>query len=166
MEINSNASNTNIITEPIQPTAVETAGNEAANNAAKTEKKSLSFQQAAAKYDVTNISPKEIDELAADLRKSGEADVRDILMLETHGAKFLSNLPDRFYGDNKLNQPINLLQVITDQLNMAKEQGTPTETSEKLLALLEKIQSQKSPTANNNLSSNMMTGLLSTQEVR
>ena len=142
MEIKSNINSLNTANTSIQSGALFSAKSEAVNTTDKVDKTNQSFQQITSKYDVMNISPNQIDQLAGELRESEKADVRDILMLETHGAKFLSHLPGQYYGEGKLNQQVNLLQIKQEQLDMARNQGGPTASIERTIAFLEEIQSQ------------------------
>jgi len=89
MEINANTNNAYAVAVPRQPDVLTSTESDAENTAYRVEKTAQSFRQIALKYEVANISPYEIDQLAADLRKSGQAGDKDILMLETRGAKFL-----------------------------------------------------------------------------
>jgi len=50
---------------------------------------SLSFADIAKMFDVTGISPTEIDQLAGALKDSGAASDQDILQLQTKGSEFL-----------------------------------------------------------------------------
>jgi len=78
MDINSNTFSLNVITASRKPDALLTTKSEAVSTTNKVAKTQQSFQQITSKYDVMNISPKEIDQLAFELRESDQADVKDI----------------------------------------------------------------------------------------
>lgn len=168
MEINANLNNPYTGSASRQSDALIATKNQSANSADKAEIKTPSFREIASKYDVTNISPKEIDELGFQLRQSGQADDGDILMLETHGATFkehIGHLSGYTYSETSTNSPVNLLLTQKDQLEIARKNGDPTESRERGIEFLEEIQSQRIA-SKNNLTSDMMIGLVSAQEVK
>ena len=148
MEIKSNINSLYSVNSTKQSDALFQIKNKAITTIDKVDKTTQSFQQITSKYDVMNISPNEIDQLGAELREYELADVRDILMMETHGANFLSHLPGQYYGEEKLNQRENLLQIEQDQLDMARKSGLPTASLERSIAFLKEIQSQGKKTSN------------------
>lgn len=100
----------------------------------------LSIEQIRQKYDVNNISLKEIDGLVKDLKQSDLVDGGDWLMLATHGHLFRSHLPGYAGGDKK----VNLSETLSNQLTMAKQQGAPTESIEKQIAIVDTLKSDSS----------------------
>jgi hypothetical protein len=97
-----------------------------------------------AQYDLHNISPKEIDSLASKLRKTGDFDVRDILMLETRGAKFQSHVSSEGGREFDANIKSDLLASIEQKIEMSKKRNEPFESTENLLKLLQQIDASKS----------------------
>jgi len=99
-----------------------------------------SFKQ----YNLQNISPREIDQLASELRKSGDFDVRNILMLETNGEKFQSHLSANSGRDFDESKKSDLMGSIEENINMSKQRNEPTLLAEGLLKLLQKIDAAQS----------------------
>ncbi len=99
-----------------------------------------SFKQ----YNLQNISPREIDQLASELRKSGDFDVRNILMLETHGEKFQSHLSANSGRDFDESKKSDLMGSIEENIKMSKQRNEPTLLAEGLLKLLQKIDAAQS----------------------
>jgi len=99
-----------------------------------------SFEQ----YNLHNISPREIDQLASELRKSGDFDVRNILMLETHGEKFQSHLSANSGRDFDESKKSDLMGSIEENIKMSKQRNEPTLLTEGLLKLLQKIDAAQS----------------------
>ncbi len=59
-----------------------------------------SFGAIAAGYDVTDRSPREIDQLAEGLRENDAASLRDLMMLMARGEEFLSHTPGGVYTES------------------------------------------------------------------
>lgn len=95
----------------------------------------------AGRYDLNNISPREIDQLAHELNDSGNISTQDFMILLTRGAEFLSHMPGNRYTEERLNQKTDLIADFQYSLKMSQNGGAPTEGLEHLLATLEKIQS-------------------------
>lgn len=93
-------------------------------------------------YDLTNISPYEIDDLVNKLRNSpeGEAFSSELLHLATRGAEFLSNLNGSYYGEERLNTKINLTDSVENNLSQARSQGLDTEILEGVLSFIQGYQ--------------------------
>ncbi len=100
-----------------------------------------SAAEIANRYDLRNISPREIDQMAKELHGGKHISDSEYGALRSHGADFLSNLPGKFYDEEKLNQKSDLFSRILDDLAMGRNHGTPAKYLEKLLAMLEKIKS-------------------------
>jgi hypothetical protein len=99
-----------------------------------------SFQQ----YDLHNISPIDIDQLADKLRKSGDYDVRDILMLETHGEKFQSHLSINTGREFDASAKKDLLGLTEEKIEMSRQRNEPADLAEGLLKLLQQIDAARS----------------------
>lgn len=74
-----------------------------------------SFEEIAAGYDVTNMSPREIDQLAKDLRENNAASLRDVMMLMAHGEEFLSHTPGNIYTEERLTRKMDLLAHVEEE---------------------------------------------------
>lgn len=85
-----------------------------------------SFAKVLNKYNMRNISPKEIDQLVSDLRASGVGDAKDWLMLATQGYEFRSHL--KLNGEPSPNAKFDLVQSSANRLAYAKSHGNPTES--------------------------------------
>jgi hypothetical protein len=95
-------------------------------------------------YDLHNISPKEIDNLASKLRENGKFDVRDILMLETHGEKFQSHLSSVTGRGFDASKKSDLIGSIEQNIEMSKQMNDPFDSAESLLKLLQQVDASKS----------------------
>lgn len=96
----------------------------------------LSFSEIAAKYDIGNISPREVDQLAMELSASGAVPNRDIMMLMAHGEEFLSHLPGGYYKDEaKATAKMDLLEHAKWQRKMSGGNGWDSH-----IAFLERLQ--------------------------
>ncbi|WP_158967645.1 hypothetical protein [Paraglaciecola sp. L3A3] len=98
----------------------------------------LSIEQIKQKYDVTNISLKDIDHLVQDLKNNNLAEDGEWLMLATHGHQFRANLPGYGGGSNK----INLVETLSNQLTMAINNGEPTDAIKSQLTLVKSLVSE------------------------
>jgi len=98
------------------------------------------FQQ----YDLHNISAMEVDQLAEKLRKSGDYDVRSILMLETHGEKFQSHLSINTGREFDPNARKDLIGSTAEKIKMSRQQNEPADLAEGLLKLLQQIEVSRS----------------------
>lgn len=114
----------------------------AASTKATAAKGAHGVSQIAARYDVTDISPREIDQLAKELKESDQISDGDWLMLLTRGAEFLSHFPGNYYTDDKLNERSDLLGNIQRNLGEAEKRGDPTLALKRQLAFLENLQAQ------------------------
>jgi hypothetical protein len=95
-------------------------------------------------YDLHSISPKEIDSLASKLRKSGDFDVKSILMLEAHGEKFQSHLSANANREFDASKKSDLIGSIEHNIEMSKHRNDPTDLAEGLLKLLQQIDATRS----------------------
>ena len=95
-------------------------------------------------YDLHNISPREIDQLAEKLRKSGDVDVRNILMLETHGEKFKSHVSINGGREFDASAKKDLIGSIEENIQMSRQRNDPTDLAEGLLKFLQQIETARS----------------------
>jgi len=95
-------------------------------------------------YDLHNISPKEIDQLATKLRKSGDYDVRSILMLETHGEKFQSHVSINGGREFDASAKKDLLGLTEEKIEMSRQRNEPADLAKGLLKLLQQIDAARS----------------------
>ena len=95
-------------------------------------------------YDLHNISPKEIDKLASKLRENGKFDMRDILMLETHGEEFQSHLSSVTGRGFDASKKSDLIGSIEQTIAISKQRNEPFESAENLLKLLQHVEASKS----------------------
>ncbi|MDF1749989.1 MAG: hypothetical protein P1V34_14040 [Alphaproteobacteria bacterium] len=126
---------------------------------------SLSFADISKMFDVTGISPTEVDQLAGALKSSGAASDQDIAQLQTMGADFLSGLPGNNYSDDALNQKTDLLSAMQSALSQAQAAGDPTETLTSQVSLLSSLAAANSAGAaqiNSGFSSNLSSRTLRT----
>lgn len=98
------------------------------------------------KYNLQNITPKEIDALVNDLRGSKLADPKDWLMLATNGYEFRSHLS--FAGGTSSNERFDLLQQTQDRLAYAQRRGQPTASLKDQLAFIQTLTSNTANTTN------------------
>jgi hypothetical protein len=97
-----------------------------------------------ARYNLTAITATEIDWLVDELRELGLQDTPFLLELESRGSRFRSmvaqNLSACGIGRNlQINNsaPINLIEVVKQQIEIAKQEGNKTAFTERYLAKLE-----------------------------
>lgn len=106
----------------------------------------------AARYDPKSISPREIDQLAEELKAAGYVPLADIMMLETHGEDFQMHMREtsaRISGTDPgpfdPNRKTDLTAVIAGQRDMAEARGEPTkglEAVEHLFAVLDEARGE------------------------
>ena len=94
------------------------------------------YAQVMGKYDLHNITPAEIDQLADDLVKADYPVTKDLMMLQTRGAEFQAHLSETFGGDFNPHKPVDLIQSVQTSIDMSRRSGDPTETMEHLLDFL------------------------------
>ena len=99
----------------------------------------ISAANVASGYDLTSISPREIDQMALELHAGGHVSDSDFLALLTYGAEFMSHLPGNYYDEEKLTERSDLIGRVKERLDLAQSRGEPTADKERLLALLEKL---------------------------
>lgn len=101
--------------------------------------KILTAEQIAKKYDLSNITPREVDSMAEELSEGGHISTAEKMMLLTRGEEFLSHMPGNFYDEARVTAPINLINQVTDSIAMSKAHGGATEGSELLLEMLNRM---------------------------
>ncbi|RPE71695.1 hypothetical protein EDD53_0821 [Pacificibacter maritimus] len=104
------------------------------------------------KYDLTNISPRDVDAMAKELRDSGFDDVGFILGLETRGEKWRSHmmqsLNDAGYEFDPSYDPTARTDVIAglkEQVQTSQRFGDPTEFLSEQLSKMERLNAQAHP---------------------
>lgn len=90
-----------------------------------------------ARYDMTNITPRQIDQLAADLQAAGHAFGGEMLTLLTHGAEFQSHAAELFGGQTQPDRPMNLVEHSQTQRDTARRTGDPTDHWDMFLKFLD-----------------------------
>jgi hypothetical protein len=97
----------------------------------------------AAKYDLRDISPVEIDGLAAQLMGSGRISDGDHLTMLTRGAEFLSHLPGDHYTPERLNAKSDIVAQTEWQLAEASKRGNPVEALTDLLDFFREFEARQ-----------------------
>ncbi len=151
--------------ETEQTKAVNSAG-----EAEKTAETKLPMGSIAGRYDLTNISPREVDRLAHELNDNGHISTQDFMILLTRGAEFMQHMPNADFSEEELNQKSNLITDFQNSLKMSRSFGDNTEGLEHLLETLKEVQERGEEERNApapggvRLSSATMVELLSEQE--
>ncbi|WP_274845760.1 hypothetical protein [Phaeobacter gallaeciensis] len=102
-----------------------------------------------ANYDLGDISPQEIDQMADELVAAGFDDMKLIMMLTTKGAAFQAHLQEDFaqsgyeVSRGNSNAKMDLIEVTRDQLKMSKAFGQPTQALESFLDDIEDIAAEQ-----------------------
>ncbi|SFI86264.1 hypothetical protein [Celeribacter neptunius] len=99
-----------------------------------------------ADYDLNNISPREIDELADRLRENGSYEFKEMMMLETRGERFTQHLQDSLRDAGILDEitfeptrRFDYLGSAADQIELSRRHGDPTEMAQDNLDALRDI---------------------------
>ena len=102
-----------------------------------------------ADYDLTHLSPDEIDEMTDRLREAGVYEFGDMMMLETRGTRFQQHLCNCLYQAGITNSPSfdgtqksDVIASFKFQIEMSRRAGDPTEFAQKSLDRLEEIHAQ------------------------
>lgn len=104
-----------------------------------------------AKYDMTAISPREIDRIAAELQEAGFEDFDFLLTLMTHGEEFTKHLNETLAEAGYDVAPFDptarrdLIADMVEQIQIARSFGAPTEHAEHFLEELREIQARAHP---------------------
>lgn len=100
-----------------------------------------------ADYDLNNISPREIDQLADDLRENGVYDFEQMMMLETRGEKFTMHLQESLKAAGVIDeisfdptQKFDYLAATADEVEQARRSGEPYELAQESLNALLAVQ--------------------------
>lgn len=104
------------------------------------------------KYDLTDISPRDVDTMAKELRASGYDDVGFILGLETRGDKWRSHMMEtlndagyEFEPNYDPARPTDVIASVKEQLEMSQRFGNPTEYLSEQLSKMEHANTQAHP---------------------
>lgn len=100
-----------------------------------------------AKYDVTNITPAEVDQMFDELVDAGYPITEDLLMLSSMGERFRSHLGSITGSAPDLSRPVNLVQTAEQQLVMARSSGQGSEGWESLLRYFDSLPAPQPATA-------------------
>jgi len=102
-----------------------------------------------ADYDLTDMSPDEIDDMTDRLREAGVYEFSDLMMLETRGTRFQQHLCDCLYEAGILESPSfdgtrksDILESFKIQIEMSRRAGDPIDYAQKSLDRLEDIHAQ------------------------
>ena len=106
-----------------------------------------------ADYDLTDMSPDEIDDMTDRLREAGVYEFSDMMMLETRGTRFQQHLCDGLYEAGILESPSfdgtrksDILESFKIQIEMSRRAsdpaGDPIDYAQKNLDRLEDIHAQ------------------------
>lgn len=102
-----------------------------------------------ADYDLTHMSPDEIDDMTDRLREAGVYEFSDMMMLETRGTRFQQHLCDGLYEAGILESPSfdgtrksDILESFKIQIEMSRRAGDPIDYAQKSLDRLEDIHAQ------------------------
>lgn len=126
----------------------------------------------ASRYDPKTISPREIDQLAGDLKAAGYEPLADVMMLETRGEKFQMHMREtaaRISGSDPVlfnpNGKTDLTAVIAGQREMAEARGGPTKGLDAIEHLFAVLDEARGETDDNDPAATRRTGSLSLESL-
>ena len=90
-------------------------------------------------FDLRQISPVQIDQLAKELRSRDLISDSDFLALRSRGAEFLSDIPGNQYTSEHLNQKQDLIGQLEAEVEAAKNNNDPVAAIEKYLDILREL---------------------------
>ena len=96
----------------------------------------------AAKFDLRNISPREIDLMAKELRLHQMISDSDVFELLTYGADYLSNQPNSLYSEEMLDTKIDLLGKLEQEIANEKAANNPVEAHKNVLEFIQKMEAR------------------------
>jgi hypothetical protein len=115
-------------------------------------RKRPSFDAVFAKYDLNDISPHDIDDMAKELRASNFDDVGFILGLETRGEKWRSHMMEtlnnagyEFDPQYDPAAPTDVIASLKEQIDMSTRSGNPTEFLNEQLSKMEHLNAKAHP---------------------
>ena len=138
--------------EKARQARLEAAKTEADTTASGTKKSRLDIMS---QYDMRNISPREVDQIAAELRENGHID-SDYMMLLTYGEEFRRGLAQSIseatgqnipFGEAEATKKFDMISTVEYQKKLAKSFGDPTEAYDTMLAYLESSQDYRASRA-------------------
>jgi hypothetical protein len=94
------------------------------------------------KYDLGNISPREIDQMAKELRQRGLITDTETFALLKFGAEYLSSQPGNTLTEEKLDQKADLFGQLEQQIADEKAAGNPVEAHKNLLEFIQKLEAR------------------------
>lgn len=105
-----------------------------------------------AQYDLNDISPRDIDKMAEQLRASDFDDVGFILGLETRGEKWRSHMMETlndagydFDPSYDPTAPTDVIASLKEQIDMSTRSGNPTEFLNEQLSKMEHLNAKAHP---------------------
>lgn len=105
-----------------------------------------------AKFDLKNISPRDIDNMAKELRGSNFDDVGFILGLETRGEKWRSHMMEtlndagyEFDPNYDPTAPTDVIASLKEQIDMSTRSGNSTEFLKEQLSKMEHLNAKAHP---------------------
>jgi len=125
-------------------------GPEDAGSKSETER-AAAVQKVFEKYDLSAISPRDIDRMAVDLQEAGFEDTEFMMSFMAHGEAFTSHmrasLAEAGYeiGPYDPTASGDLIADIEYQVRIARSFGDPTEQAEEFLQKLQQYQAQGHP---------------------
>jgi hypothetical protein len=100
--------------------------------------------QVAAKYDMHNISPVQIDQMADEMFAAGSIAERDYMMMKTRGADFLSHLPGNYYTSERLNTGYDLINKTEWEISEHSRRGdSPTDYLKNMLDVFKELDARR-----------------------
>ncbi|WP_421704570.1 hypothetical protein [Aliiroseovarius sp.] len=97
------------------------------------------------RYDMTNITPRQVDQLVSELQDAGHEFGAELLTLMTYGEEFQSHLARTFGGEPQPHRAMNLIEHGKAQLDYARRAGDPTEHWQMFLEYLDGFGTPDSP---------------------
>ena len=98
------------------------------------------------RYDMTNITPRQVDQLVSELEAAGHAFGPELMTLITYGEEFQSHLARTLGAEPQPNRAMDLVEHGKASLDYARRAGDPTAHWEVFLAYLDGFGAPEEPT--------------------
>ncbi|MBO0346446.1 hypothetical protein J0X15_14530 [Roseibium sp. CAU 1637] len=111
---------------------------------------SSALSEIMSRYDLNNISPREIDQLADELSEAGGVSFDGLGLLVTRGEKFRMHMIESLGGDPSTFDPTrrsDLAGSMAEQRDFAAKRGDPLEWYDQTLALFDRLQEARQENA-------------------